>query len=339
MTLASRITDLVTALATALNARNAPGPSDYQLWVAQGNTGSIADYRTAMIGSDVDYATLFQNQLGAVPSSGAASETQAGITQLATLAEVLQGNTAKAVSAGRLPIRYAASLAALDALTATNPTPGTLAVVSGQTTNSGSLQPSYWRFATDQKWQPALPLRASNTAVPANDLKALFASYPSLKPEPFESRCIAFSNGSDPSGGYDEYIWIGTTTGFFLWKGALPVTAGSGYALNNRYNALRVMENQIHLSFSIQNRSGTTPAGNDLIVQLNNYGQYIGPGSDLLTSGASNNNNLAGGWQPQALFINNAGVRILGNPPSNGSGEAASIFGGTLSWIRPLPTI
>lgn len=50
MSIASRITELVTAAAAALNARNAPGPSDYQVWLAQGNVGTLTDYRNSVAG-------------------------------------------------------------------------------------------------------------------------------------------------------------------------------------------------------------------------------------------------------------------------------------------------
>lgn len=49
--IANAITSLVDSLITALNARNAPGASDYQMWLAQGNTGTLDDYRRIVAGS------------------------------------------------------------------------------------------------------------------------------------------------------------------------------------------------------------------------------------------------------------------------------------------------
>lgn len=110
MSIASRISDLVTAIASAINSRNAVGASDYQMWLAQGNTGDLTAYRAAQLGADADWATQFQTALGPVATPGTASETQAGVTQFATAAEINAGTIGtKAVSALQF---MAASLAA-----------------------------------------------------------------------------------------------------------------------------------------------------------------------------------------------------------------------------------
>jgi hypothetical protein len=141
MTLASRVTDLVTALATGLNARNAPGASDYQMWLAQGNTGTLQDYRTAILGGDYDWAGQFNTALGPIPASGTASETQAGVTQFATANEVLaQTSSLKAVSpanlGGVLAHYKVSTIAALNTLAATSPD-GTIARIANLSLGTG----------------------------------------------------------------------------------------------------------------------------------------------------------------------------------------------------------
>lgn len=99
MSIASRITDLVTAAAVALNARNAPGPSDFQMWLAAGNTGTIDNYRASILGADADFASIFTAALGTTPQTQVATSSQAGITQLATTTEAQAGtNFSKALT-------------------------------------------------------------------------------------------------------------------------------------------------------------------------------------------------------------------------------------------------
>lgn len=99
MSIASRITDLVTAAAVALNARNAPGPSDFQMWLAAGNTGTIDNYRASILGADADFASIFTAALGTTPQTQVATSSQAGITQLATTSEAQAGtNFSKALT-------------------------------------------------------------------------------------------------------------------------------------------------------------------------------------------------------------------------------------------------
>lgn len=71
MSIASNITALVSAIATAINSRGAAGASDYQMWLAQGNTGDMAAYRTSILGGDFDWATQFTTALGAPTSASA----------------------------------------------------------------------------------------------------------------------------------------------------------------------------------------------------------------------------------------------------------------------------
>jgi hypothetical protein len=103
MSFASNITALVTAIASAINGRGQTGPSDFQMWVAQDPTNrasaTIDDYRAAQLGADQDFSALFTAALGTAPAATTATEARAGITQLASAAEVTAGAVAtKAVS-------------------------------------------------------------------------------------------------------------------------------------------------------------------------------------------------------------------------------------------------
>lgn len=142
MSFASNITDLVTSLITALNARSTTGPSDYQMWLAQGNTGTLADYRTAALGGDVDYASQFNAQLGTAPTAGIASEIQSGVTQFATVTDVTNAVSNRSVSPARLQgwtrqVFQCNDLATLSTWAQTAPE-GSLAALGAFTLDSGS---------------------------------------------------------------------------------------------------------------------------------------------------------------------------------------------------------
>lgn len=103
MTISSRITDLVTAIATALNNRQQTAATGYDIAKLNGYTGTqaqwLADFSDP---GNTDYATQFNNQLGAVPAAGAASESQTGVTQLSTAAEAAAATiSTKALSPAR----------------------------------------------------------------------------------------------------------------------------------------------------------------------------------------------------------------------------------------------
>lgn len=71
MTFAQNVTAFVAVVASALNARNAPGPSAYQMWLAAGNTGTVADFNTATLGGEQDWAGQFLTALAAPTSASA----------------------------------------------------------------------------------------------------------------------------------------------------------------------------------------------------------------------------------------------------------------------------
>lgn len=80
--IAAGLTSLVDVIQAALNARNAPGPSDFQLWKAQDPiaraNATIDDYRTSVLGAEQDWATQFLAALG--NPTAASADTIAAFT-------------------------------------------------------------------------------------------------------------------------------------------------------------------------------------------------------------------------------------------------------------------
>lgn len=255
MTIAQKINDLVDGLITALNARNAPGPSDFQMWLAAGNTGTLADYRTAMLGGDSDYATQFNNALGLAPTAGAATEAQAGVTQFATLAETKAATlTTKAVSPANLAAysQYASGIrvtgiSGLLALmqSATPPPAGSIIHASAETYFAIVHYGSVWRVTNAGKAEPlnGVPILLDTTTSMGN----LGYNYNSPAASLW-NRWLNFDNRATAVylagiGPRQEYRWDANsgTGNFRLWPGSMTYssiqyTGGSDQqCLNNDY--------------------------------------------------------------------------------------------------------
>lgn len=98
MSIADKITSAIDFIGAQMNLRNAPGPSDFQMWVAQDPvaraTATLADYRQSLVGADEDVAAYMTGLLTTPPRAGIATTAQAGITQLADGPGVLAGTNA-----------------------------------------------------------------------------------------------------------------------------------------------------------------------------------------------------------------------------------------------------
>lgn len=103
MSIASAVTAAFLQVASAMNARaGRVGMSAYDQAKQNGFVGTFADWQASLVGQDEDLSAYFAGLLLPAQTSGAASESQVGVTQLATTLEAQAAtSTTKALSPAR----------------------------------------------------------------------------------------------------------------------------------------------------------------------------------------------------------------------------------------------
>lgn len=307
MSIASSVTAGFLQVASAMNARaGRVGMSAYDQAKQNGFVGTFADWQASLPGQDEDYAAYLLSLLGPVQTAGVATEAQAGATQLATATEVLAGITTKAMSPGRAPIRAFPSIVTLSASAAGPPPDGSLATLPAISTASGILLPSLWRFyAAFSKWVPAVPLEATAAGV-LTDIKA-WLSLGGIYFYPRETLVRVTRDPANSANGWNEYVWIGATTGFLLWNGVYSGAAYGGGLVDEGGNGTFLFAR-----------------GEWMDVHIAGYanGGAVGGGTALLTVGADAAALFSsflhgavqpnsGSWAPAEFYIAGTNVRTL----------------------------
>lgn len=277
--------------------------------------------------NEIDWAKQLTDALNAPQAIMAATKTVPGILRLATTPEAVAGtlDTAAVTPLGLLSasnVRRFTSFSALHAAAGTLGD-GQLAVLLTQTTTNGSVAGSVWR-SDGTGWQPALPLRVSSAAVLA-DLKALPGSYSSISYLVGETRALVPVSGP----AIEEYMWVGSTTGFFIWRGALPVSWGTNYK-DYATTTLTVNGSEASLNFGTQRSDSGSVTAYQTLLTTDSAGKPI---NERVFGGGLNSSQS--GWGLANFAIQNTGavlmLAITGTSPYN-TAE------GAVHYRRQVPT-
>lgn len=275
--------------------------------------------------SEIDWAAQLNNALTTPQAILAATKTVPGILRLATAAEALAGTNDTAaltalVAMGASEARRYTSLSALGAATSRD---GQLAVLPALALGGGFLGPSVWQGNSAGTWAPALPLQVSNSGA----LSALVTAILTTTGLTAVNRVTKALLSVD--GRVDEYVWIGVTTGFYLWDGYLtPVLQSSTTAATDQpASIVHVRGEWVDIEAFLVAPSGGLAVGQSVLQLDTTLAKPTGDG--FMNGGYANGSS----WSPMVCYVSQATkLQTLTALP------ASAAFRPSGSYRRTVPT-
>lgn len=297
--------------------------------------------QVGILGTLLDWKARLETGLVAPQAILAATKAIPGILRLATDAESLAGvmDAAAITPAQAANARIAPQFTTLSAMAAVLPT-GSLVVVPQVdyagvgSVPAGTVYRSLWHIDSG-KAKPLLPLRVSslNFLNSSNFTNNVVKANVVL--EPFETRALIQRTTAPLA--YDEYLWIGATTGFLLWRGLFTVGIYSPrYQQDSRDTKAWVDGEQVGFEIAVNNLAGITPAQYD---QIASFPVNFRPASDVFHGGSVYPFGTYA-WNPATYYSQSTGFHgLLSQPPAGGTGVAANILGSSGSFKRVIPSV
>jgi hypothetical protein len=291
--------------------------------------------QTGILGLLIDWKQRLLDGLTAPTGGGIATEAQVGQTQLATLAEARAGTIGtKALSPlEHNSVHVVNTVGGLQNIAGQLPAGSIVGLANVSFGTNDILYRSLW-YIYNGIATPAEPLQASTKAA-IDGLLALVGvgkTYEKIALEPFVSEAIIYrSFGTNNL--RDLYRYVGTTTGWLLWKGALALSnRASGITVrdgNAAYiNEVRVDGEEVHIDFAVT-ASGGLSNGQILFAVPTGAGAPI---DQFLTCSYIDS---SGTWKVGSVYLSaDGGVRTL-----SFSGAGYTSVQGQGRYRRLVPTV
>lgn len=296
---------------------------------------ALAGRLGAVLGLEQDWAAQLTGLLNAPQAILAATQTVPGIIRRATAAEALAGTDDSAALtalglAGATEVRRYANITAL-LNGAGSARDGMLAVMPAQSTGNGLLLASVWKFiGSFGKWIPALPLQATTVGV-LTDIKG----WGSTVGTTFYARDTYIRvtrDAANAAAGWDEYVWIGPSTGWFIWRGAVAPSFASGYQDYATNTAVTVNGDEATAGIAVTRTDGGVLATYNGIVTLPATAR---PYQERVFGGGASA--PSAGWYLANWALQNTGVCLL-LATSAAGGPAPTVAEGSITFRRQVPT-
>lgn len=199
------------------------------------------------------------------------------------------------------------------------------------TTANGKILQSTWR-KQGTWWVPFGELKCLNAAT-LTDIKGWTIGggpYQGLSFDPRYTKALVIRDGANANKGWDEYIWIGPTTGFFQWTGLLSGgTWQNGAFDQSQAGSTFIAQGEI-VALSLHGKTGTAGIGQYTAVAALPPGTAYTPNILQFFGGG------VGVWTSTTFYADNGTQTIR---PLSMAIPANTEFGCSGTYRRIVPTV